>query len=83
MAGMLEKAGAFRRQRYAVGMAREQFYPELGLELLHGSGDRGLGDAELDRRMGDLAGIGRGDEIADLCQRKCHIGFNDIRQLIF
>ena len=55
-------------QAHALGRALEQQHAKHRLQLLDRRGDRRLGNVQVDCRLGNLADLGGGDEIADLAQ---------------
>jgi transposase len=70
-----KEAGTLRGQGHARWHALEQGNSGVVLQLPDRGGDGGLGDVEGDCRLAHLAGIRRGDEIADLLQGERHLVF--------
>jgi len=69
LARLAQQAPARGGQRQALGMmAQEQLNAEAALELGDCRRDRRLRDVQLARRAGDAAGVGRGDEIAEMLE---------------
>ena len=76
---MLGKLVAFSGQRHAMGQAVEQADAQGLFQMQHRRSNRRLRYMRLQRRLGKLAGVGGGNEIAQLA----HGNIFAFRHLIF
>ena len=72
VARMLQEARALGREGNPGRKALEQRHADAVLQLLDGGRDGGLRNVQLDRRLADLAGVRRCDEIANLLEGERH-----------
>ncbi|MCY1301454.1 hypothetical protein D9M69_526790 [compost metagenome] len=70
--GVVEEVPAVVGQHHALRRAGEQGGAEQAFQFLDGAGHGRLRDVQVDRRLGNLPDLGRGDEVADLAQGECH-----------
>ena len=66
--GTVEKMPPGVGEVHALGRAHEQLHAEHGFQLLDRRGHRRLGNIQVNRRLGNLADLGGGDEVANLAQ---------------